>query len=142
MGSAQALRPSEVACSMRAARLERADVQLGPVLIDCTIDSRSRASRRPGVRQESLRDRPDLDAEGWQIAVLSRVLVLHPPLLNADELRREMLAAVGVLVAAGLLGCNDAGGRALPTPCPVESLATGLSKWGDHDFQRHIVGWL
>jgi hypothetical protein len=58
----------------------------------------------------------ELSDEGWQIAVLSHVLSLHPAFLSADELRREMLAdnhdfsqtdahdrAVRDLVAAGLL---------------------------------------
>jgi len=34
----------------------------------------------------------DLPDETWQLAVLSRVLILHPERLSATELRREMLA--------------------------------------------------
>lgn len=58
----------------------------------------------------------ELDDEAWQLAVLSRVLILHPAHLSADELRRDMLAdrqdfsqidahdrAVRDLVACGLL---------------------------------------
>ena len=56
------------------------------------------------------------DDEAWQLAVLTRVLILHPARLSAAELRREMRAdahgfdrtdahnrAVEDLVAAGLL---------------------------------------
>jgi hypothetical protein len=58
----------------------------------------------------------ELSDEGWQIAVLSRVLLLHPAFMSVDELQREMLAgrqgfsevdahdrAVGELIASGLL---------------------------------------
>ena len=58
----------------------------------------------------------ELSDEGWQVAVLLVVLVLHPALLSAEELRREVLAdhqsfsavdshdrAVHDLIAAGLL---------------------------------------
>jgi hypothetical protein len=34
----------------------------------------------------------DLPDEAWQLAVLSRVLILHPQRLSPTELRREMLA--------------------------------------------------
>jgi hypothetical protein len=57
-----------------------------------------------------------LSDEGWQVAVLLVVLVLHPALLSAEELRREVLAdgqsfsevdshdrAVHDLIAVGLL---------------------------------------
>jgi hypothetical protein len=57
-----------------------------------------------------------LSDEAWQLAVLSRVLLLHPERLSATELRREMLAgeqdferidahdrAVRDLIGAGLL---------------------------------------
>ena len=57
-----------------------------------------------------------LPDEAWQLAVLSRVLLLHPERLSIDELRREMLAgdrtfpptdacdrAIRDLVAVGLL---------------------------------------
>jgi hypothetical protein len=60
-------------------------------------------------------NRQDED-DAWELAVLSRVLVLHPERLSAEELRREMLAdgrefarldahgrAVRELIAAGLL---------------------------------------
>jgi hypothetical protein len=56
------------------------------------------------------------DDDAWQLAVLSRVLILHPARLSATELRREMRAdahdfartdahnrAVDDLIAAGLL---------------------------------------
>jgi hypothetical protein len=56
------------------------------------------------------------DDEDWQLAVLSRVLILDPARLSATELRREMRAdahdftrtdahgrAVEDLIAAGLL---------------------------------------
>jgi hypothetical protein len=58
----------------------------------------------------------ELPDESWQLAVLSRVLGLHPERLSAEELRREMLGdrrdfaqadahdrAVRDLSAAGLL---------------------------------------
>jgi hypothetical protein len=60
--------------------------------------------------------RVELSDESWQIAVLSHVLLEHPALLTAEELRREILVdhrdfseidahdrAVRALIAAGLL---------------------------------------
>jgi hypothetical protein len=72
--------------------------------------------------------------EAWQLAVLSRVLVLHPERLSAGELRREMLAgeqefarvdahdrAVRDLVAAGLLRRD--GDSVVPTRAAVRFAA-------------------
>jgi hypothetical protein len=72
----------------------------------------------------------ELPDEAWQLAVLSRVLILHPEHLSADELRREMLAdrrdfaqtdahdrAVRDLIACGLL--HRAGDSIVPTRAAV-----------------------
>jgi hypothetical protein len=68
----------------------------------------------------------ELSDEAWQLAVLSRLLILHPERLSAEELRREMLVgyqafaqadaldrAVRDLAAAGLL--REDGDSIVPT---------------------------
>ena len=72
----------------------------------------------PSILAVAVADRADAERtdEAWQLAVLTRVLALHPERLSADELRRETLSgrrevavvdahdrAVDDLVAAGLL---------------------------------------
>jgi hypothetical protein len=72
--------------------------------------------------------------EAWQLAVLSRLLLLQPERLSAAELRREMLAgeqdfaqidahdrAVRELVAAGLL--RHDGDSVVPTRAAVRFAA-------------------
>jgi hypothetical protein len=72
----------------------------------------------------------ELPDESWQIAVLSRVLALHPERLSDEELRREMVPndedfsqtdaydrAVRDLTAAGLVRRD--GGSVIPTRAAV-----------------------
>jgi hypothetical protein len=72
----------------------------------------------------------ELPDESWQIAVLSRVLALHPERLSDEELRREMVSndadfsqtdaydrAVRDLTAAGLVRRD--GSSVIPTRAAV-----------------------